>query len=78
MLLKDLLQDVPGISETRGNLDTEIAALSINSRDKVKHGLFFCISGAKFDAHDFAVQAAQNGCVALVVSHFIDDLAIPQ
>ena len=78
MLLKDLLQDVPGISETRGNLDTDIVALSINSRDKVKHGLFFCISGTKFDAHDFAMQAAQNGCVALVVSHFIDDLAIPQ
>ena len=78
MLLKELLQDIPGIAETRGSLDTEIGVLSINSRDKAKHGLFFCISGAKFDAHDFAAQAVENGCVALVVSRFLDDVAAPQ
>ena len=78
MLLNELLRDVPGIAETRGNLDTEVAALSINSREKVKRGLFFCIPGAKFDAHDFAPQAVDNGCVALVVSHFLDGVAVPQ
>ena len=78
MLLNELLQDVPGILETRGNLDTEIGELSINSRDSVKCGLFFCISGAKFDAHLFAKQAVENGCVALIVSRFLDDLPVPQ
>ncbi|HPS82598.1 MAG TPA: UDP-N-acetylmuramoyl-L-alanyl-D-glutamate--2,6-diaminopimelate ligase, partial [Candidatus Limiplasma sp.] len=78
MLLKELLQDVPGITETQGSLETDIGALSINSREKTKRGLFFCISGAKFDAHDFAAQAVENGCVALVVSRFLENVDVPQ
>jgi len=78
MLLKELLQDVPGVRETRGNLDADIGALSINSREKSKHGLFFCIAGAQFDAHDFAPQAVENGCVALMVTRFLDELSVPQ
>ena len=78
MLLKELLQDVPGITETQGSLETDIGALSINSREKTKRGLFFCISGAKFDAHDFAAQAVENGCVALVVSRFLENVNVPQ
>ena len=78
MLLKELLLEVPGIVEVRGNQETDIGTLSINSREKAARGLFFCIPGAKFDAHDFAPQAVQNGCVALVVSRFLEDLPVPQ
>ena len=78
MLLKELLQDIPGTMQTKGSLDTEIGALSINSRERVKNGLFFCIEGAKFDAHQFASQALANGCTALIVSHFVDEIAVPQ
>jgi len=78
MLLKELLQEVPGIIDIRGNLNTEIGSLSINSREKSKRGLFFCISGAKFDAHDFAGQSIENGCVALVVSRILEDRDVPQ
>lgn len=72
MLLKDLLIDVPGVVATRGDMNAEIAELVTNSRDEVKGGLFFCISGMRFDAHDFAPQAEKNGCVALVVERFLD------
>ena len=78
MLLKELLQDVPGTVQTRGSLETEIGALSINSRERVKNGLFFCIAGAKFDAHQFASQALENGCTALIVSHFVEETTVPQ
>lgn len=78
MLLEDLLQDVPGILETRGRLDVEIGTLSLNSRDKVKRGLFFCISGAQFDAHTFAPQAVENGCTALIVARFVEESQVPQ
>lgn len=78
MLLKELLLEVPGIMEMRGSMDTDIGSLSINSREKSKRGLFFCISGAKFDAHTFAAQAIDNGCVALVVSHFLEGTDLPQ
>lgn len=45
MLLKDLLSDVPGVLETRG--DAEIQALVTDSREKARNGLFFCISGMR-------------------------------
>lgn len=72
MLLKELLLEVPGVLETRGDLHTDIAQLVTNSRDTAKDGLFFCISGLRVDAHDFAPQAVQNGCAALIVERFLD------
>jgi UDP-N-acetylmuramoyl-L-alanyl-D-glutamate--2,6-diaminopimelate ligase len=78
MLLKELLKDVPGIADTRGNLNADIGSLIVNSREKSDRGLFFCITGAKFDAHDFAPQAVGNGCAALVVARFLDNVDVPQ
>lgn len=77
MLLKDLLKDVPGVVETRGDMLTDVASLIIDSREKTANGLFFCISGARFDAHDYAAQAVDNGCTALVVERFLE-LSVPQ
>lgn len=77
MLLKDLLKDVPGVVETRGDMLTDVASLIIDSREETENGLFFCISGARFDAHDYAAQAVDNGCTALVVERFLE-LSVPQ
>ena len=54
MLLKELLAEVPGILGTRGNMEMEIGELVTDSRIKapVHNGLFFCISGMHFDAHN--------------------------
>ncbi|MBQ9197081.1 MAG: UDP-N-acetylmuramoyl-L-alanyl-D-glutamate--2,6-diaminopimelate ligase [Clostridia bacterium] len=49
----------------------------INSREKHENGLFFCISGARFDAHAFAPQAVENGAAALVVERFLE-IDVPQ
>ena len=62
--------------ERRGEAD--IRALSMDSREKLDSGLFFCIPGARFDAHAFAPQAVKNGAAALVVERFLPDLAVPQ
>ncbi|MBQ8201685.1 MAG: UDP-N-acetylmuramoyl-L-alanyl-D-glutamate--2,6-diaminopimelate ligase [Clostridia bacterium] len=77
MKLRVLIENMPYLVETRGDLDTEILSVCSNSREKTEKGLFFCIPGARFDAHDYAPQAIENGCVALVVDHFID-AAVPQ
>ena len=77
MLLKDLLADVPCIVETSGNMVVEIANLITDSREQTIDGLFFCIPGARVDAHDFAPQAVANGCTALVVERLLD-LPVPQ
>ena len=72
MLLRDLLEGVPGVLETRGDEALDIQALITDSREQTHNGLFFCISGMRFDAHDFAPQAVANGCAALVVERFVD------
>ena len=77
MKLQDLLADLPYLVETRGDMDIQIDAITVKSKEPVTNGLFFCIPGARFDAHDFAPEAIQNGCVALVVEHFLD-LDVPQ
>lgn len=62
--------------ERRG--DAQINSLSMDSREKLDAGLFFCISGARFDAHKFAPQAVENGAAALVVERFLPELSVPQ
>ncbi len=77
MKLRDLIQDLPYLQDTRGNLDTEIREITSGSKEKTDHGLFFCIVGARFDAHDYAWEAVENGCVALIVEHYVE-LDVPQ
>lgn len=74
MYLKDLLIDVPEVLDTRGDTATWIGALSADSRKRVNEGLFFCFAGASFDAHDFAGQAVENGCVALIVERYLEEI----
>ncbi len=77
MKLRELLANLPYLLDTRGDLDTEIAAVTADSKEKTEHALFFCIHGARFDAHDYAAQAVQNGCAALVVERWLP-LEVPQ
>lgn len=77
MKLREMLKEMPYLKETRGNMDVEIEAVTGKSRENVQNGLFFCIRGAKFDAHDFAREALEHGCVALVVERYLD-LDVPQ
>ena len=77
MKLQEMLRELSPETETRGDLSLDIDTLTLNSREKTKNGLFFCIPGARFDAHDFAAQAIENGCVALVVNRFLP-LDVPQ
>lgn len=78
MLLKELIASIPVAVECSGDIGVMIDGLTMNSRDVTRNGLFFCISGSRVDAHAFAPQAIENGCAALVVSHFIDALDVPQ
>lgn len=67
MKLAQLTRELPELVRLIGSPQTEIAALTADSRATVEGGLFFCIRGGRVDAHDFAGQALSNGCVALVV-----------
>lgn len=78
MKLRELIRELPYLVDTRGDMETEILNLTSSSREKTEAGLFFCICGARFDAHDFAPQAVENGCVALVVERYLDAVEVPQ
>ena len=58
--------------------DCDIRSLSADSREKNVQGLFFCIKGARHDAHFFAEQAVNNGAAALVVTQLQPQLRVPQ
>ena len=73
MLLRDLVKDIQ-YSVLQGSLDTEVRACENDSR-KIEEGtLFFCIAGANFDGHDFALQAASAGASVLVVEKDVPDV----
>ena len=78
MKLSELIKDMPYLLDTQGDMDIDIGAVSCNSREKTDHGLFFCIAGTRFDAHDFAPEAVDNGAAALVVERYLPQLPVPQ
>ena len=67
MTFLDLVSDLPELLERPESGLVSIETLTADSRLSCRNGLFFCIPGAKADGHDFARQAIENGCVALVV-----------
>lgn len=77
MNLATLTEGMPELIEITSGETTLIDTLTADSRAKCTNGLFFCIRGGRVDAHDFAPQALQNGCCALVVERRLD-LPCPQ
>ena len=54
--------------------DEEITLVTTDSR-KIQAGcVFVAFPGAKFDGHDFAVQAAEQGAAYVVVNHPVENL----
>ncbi len=78
MQLSSLIQDVIEVVEiVRESENPEIETLIADSRQKCRNGLFFCISGGRVDAHTFAPQAVENGCVAIVCERRLE-VSVPQ
>jgi UDP-N-acetylmuramoyl-L-alanyl-D-glutamate--2,6-diaminopimelate ligase len=67
---------VPG-AEIRGDTGIPVGEVAFDSRRVVRGTLFFCVSGANADGHDFAPQAMSSGAAALVVERWLD-LDAPQ
>lgn len=65
LLINDVLAAVNG-RLISGNC-TEISSVSTNSRETSPGALFVPIRGEKFDAHDFILNAFENGAVASFV-----------
>lgn len=69
-LLKLLMQ-----SEVKGRIDRTIETVTHDSRKVIPGTLFFCLPGAHVDGHDFAVEAARRGAVAVVIEKDVPELS---
>ncbi|GHU71232.1 UDP-N-acetylmuramoyl-L-alanyl-D-glutamate--2,6-diaminopimelate ligase [Clostridia bacterium] len=80
MRLRELVEDLPGLIGLAGDPDVGITQLITDSRQRepLAGGLFFCVSGAHFDAHKFAPQVIGRGAAALVVERILPDIDVPQ
>lgn len=64
--LSQLIERLDTINIT-GDMETEISDIVNDSRKVTENSLFFCISGAAFDGHDFAKEVVEKGAKVLVV-----------
>ena len=68
MKLNDLIKHIPHT----GASDTDITAITYDSRKACAGSLFVCLVGAWLDGHTYAASAYQNGCRAFLVEHTLD------
>jgi len=60
------------VLEISGSPGVTIRSLAYRTQDAGRGSLFFCISGTKFNGHDFAAQAVAGGAVAVVCERRLD------
>ena len=60
-----------------GSEDVEIAGLAADSRRVTPGALFFCVTGFRYDGHEFAPDAVARGAAALVVERPLG-LGVPE
>ncbi|MCR4919789.1 MAG: UDP-N-acetylmuramoyl-L-alanyl-D-glutamate--2,6-diaminopimelate ligase [Prevotella sp.] len=65
MLLKELLTDIAPLSVS-GDIDTDIAGISIDSRQVRQGYMFVAMRGTQVDGHQFIAKALEQGAAAIV------------
>ena len=60
-----------------GDWERDIETLVWDSRERIRNGLFFCLTGGVKDGHEFAEEAIRNGAVVLVVERILK-VSVPQ
>jgi UDP-N-acetylmuramoyl-L-alanyl-D-glutamate--2,6-diaminopimelate ligase len=63
--------------EVVGSAAAEVTDLAYDANEARPGSLFFCVPGQRFDGHDFAPAAVEQGAVAVVVQRPLQ-LAVPQ
>jgi len=75
MNLNEILKEI-NYEVLNGNINLEISSITWDSRAIDKNSLFIAIKNRKVDRHDFALDAINNGSIALIIEHEI--LNIPK
>ncbi|MCF1429924.1 MAG: UDP-N-acetylmuramoyl-tripeptide--D-alanyl-D-alanine ligase [Shewanella sp.] len=77
MIPVELTQLLTPLAATLVGKNLTIASVTTDSRDVAADGLFVALKGERFDAHDFAQTAIDNGAVALLVERELP-VSVPQ
>ncbi len=79
MILSKLLEKLD-YTLMQGNDESEISSVVYDTRNEIKKGsCFICISGTKFDGHEYAATAAEKGASAIIAEkpvHVPEDVAV--
>ena len=65
-------------SITANYLDLNVTGITTDSRSIKTQEVFVALLGDNFDGHNFVQQAVAQGAIAVIVSHQIESLDIPQ
>lgn len=60
------------------NLDLDVLGIATDTRNIKSQEVFIALKGEKFDGHNFIKPAVEKGAIAVIVSHQIESLTIPQ
>lgn len=70
MLLTEILKGIE--YQTNHELISDIKDIVYDSRNAVDYTMFFCLRGARFDGHKYALSAYNNGCRCFVVEEKLE------
>ena len=75
--LSTILKTNP-LSITANKLDLKVIGITTDTRSIQPQELFVALVGDNFDGHNFVQQAVAKGAIAVIVSHQIESLDVPQ
>jgi UDP-N-acetylmuramoyl-L-alanyl-D-glutamate--2,6-diaminopimelate ligase len=73
---RGMLRSLPGAASIRA--ETQIGAVTLDSRTATPGSLFVAVAGARMDGHDHAHDAVGAGAVAVVAERALPNLPVPQ
>lgn len=71
MKLYDIISNLKFIG-IKNYKEIDIDSLTIDSKEKIQSGIYFCLKGSRVDGHNYAEESISNGAVCLVVEKFLD------
>ncbi len=63
---------------TDNNLDLDVFGITTDTRTIKSQEVFIALVGENFDGHNFVKQAVAKGAIAVIVSHQVESLDVPQ
>ena len=65
MLLRQLVQSLEEYQLLGGSLDVEISKITDHSAKVLPQSMFVCVSGYRFDGHEYVTEAIKQGAVCI-------------